>query len=153
VIPPNWASKIGRLKSDQRWRLNGLSFNRVKFTSFSRHYTSAKVLSAIATRLQPLLEPGDTFVDFACGQKYRAQARTADPLLGRCLAAAWPLLGRCVAAAWPLLGHCWAAAAAETSAVRARHSQLVRRAAARPRHAPAAQDRRVRHPLAGGEDG
>ena len=62
----------------QRSLLNALAINRVKFTSFSRHYTSASVLREIARRVQPLLRPGDTFVDFACGQNSFAALLT-DP--------------------------------------------------------------------------
>jgi hypothetical protein len=59
--------QCARLKSTARTLLNGLALNRAKFTSFSRHFTSARVLHSIAQTLQPLLRPGDTFVDFACG--------------------------------------------------------------------------------------
>ena len=62
------ASRFRKLRSELRTSLNGLALNRAKFTSFSRHFTSAKVLQCIASKLQPLLHAGDTFVDFACGQ-------------------------------------------------------------------------------------
>ena len=68
VVPPQHVQKFARLRSAQRSYLNGMSMYRAKFTSFSRHYTNAAVLRSIAKRLQPLIQPNDTFVDFACGQ-------------------------------------------------------------------------------------
>ena len=68
AAPPALLERCSKLKSGMGHILNGLTKNRVKFTSFSRHYTSARVLRDIAKRLQPYLQPGDTFVDFACGQ-------------------------------------------------------------------------------------
>ena len=56
-----------KLRSAIRTVLNGMAINRVKFTTFSRHYTSARVLRAIADTVQKHVLPGDTYVDFACG--------------------------------------------------------------------------------------
>ena len=67
ALPPDEA-RIGRLKNQSRSMLNGMSINRAKYTSFSRHYTSARVLKAIADVVQTHVNPGDTYVDFACGQ-------------------------------------------------------------------------------------
>jgi len=66
--PSELQSRIARLKSSQRSFLNGLAVNRAKYTTYSRHFTSARVLRAVASRLQRELLPGDTFIDFACGQ-------------------------------------------------------------------------------------
>ena len=66
--PSDLQSRIARLKSSQRSFLNGLAVNRAKYTTYSRHFTSARVLRAVASRLQPELRAGDTFIDFACGQ-------------------------------------------------------------------------------------
>ena len=41
--------------------------NRFKYTTYSRHFTTHRVLKTIAGALQPHLRTGDTFVDFACG--------------------------------------------------------------------------------------
>jgi len=67
-LAPHHEKRVAQLKSSVRTALNGLSINRVKYTTFSRHYTTAPVLQAIAKRIQSLLKPGDTYVDFACGQ-------------------------------------------------------------------------------------
>ena len=67
-VPAPDEGRIVRLKSNSRSMLNGMAINRAKYTSFSRHYTSARVLKAIADVVQTHVNPGDTFVDFACGQ-------------------------------------------------------------------------------------
>ena len=59
--------KRRKLYSDVRFALNGMTLNRHKYTTFSRHFTSPRVLKVIADVLQSHLRPGDTFVDFACG--------------------------------------------------------------------------------------
>ena len=88
--------RITSLKSQQRSVLNGLMVNRAKYTTYSRHFTSARVLREIAARLQERLLPGDTFVDCGSG-------------LGR-LSGFWPRLdwllasGFGLALAWPGLG-------------------------------------------------
>ena len=60
-------SKRRKLYSDVRFALNGMTLNRHKYTTFSRHFTSPRVLKVIADVLQAHLRQGDTFVDFACG--------------------------------------------------------------------------------------
>jgi len=67
-VTPELRKRFADMKSSMRSALNGIELNRAKYTSFSRHYTSARVLREIANVLQPLLQAGDTFVDFACGQ-------------------------------------------------------------------------------------
>jgi len=67
-LTPQLRSRLAGFKSKLRSALNGVMLNRAKYTSFSRHYTAYRVLKKIAERLNPLLRPGDTFVDFACGQ-------------------------------------------------------------------------------------
>ena len=67
-LTPQLRSRLAGFKSTLRSALNGVMLNRAKYTSFSRHYTAYRVLKKIAERLNPLLRPGDTFVDFACGQ-------------------------------------------------------------------------------------
>ena len=67
-LPHQLQAKWNRLRSAQRTLLNGMAMYRAKYTSFSRHYTNASVLRHIANHLQSMLLPGDTFVDFACGQ-------------------------------------------------------------------------------------
>ena len=67
-LTPHLRSRLAGFKSTLRSALNGVMLNRAKYTSFSRHYTAYRVLKKIAERLNPLLRPGDTFVDFACGQ-------------------------------------------------------------------------------------
>ena len=73
-----------RLHSDKRSMLNGTLLNRFKYTSYSRHFTSHRVLEAIAFALQPHLRPGDTFVDFACGLNTFAPL-LKDPATGEAL--------------------------------------------------------------------
>jgi len=60
--------RVRGMFSSQRSYLNGLRVNRAKYTTFSRHFTFARVLRQIADCVQNELLPGDTFVDFACGQ-------------------------------------------------------------------------------------
>jgi len=67
-IDPELRARFANMKSQLRSSLNGLEVNRAKYTSYSRHYTSGRVLSEIARTVQPMLQAGDTFVDFACGQ-------------------------------------------------------------------------------------
>ena len=74
--------KAKGLLSRQRFYLNGLALNRAKFTTYSRHYTTHTVLCKIAAVVQPLLRPGDTFVDFSCGQNTFAPL-LMDPANGR----------------------------------------------------------------------
>jgi len=57
-----------QLLSSSRSKLNGLAINREQYTTFSRHFTCHDILRKIACVVQPLLQPGDCFVDFACGQ-------------------------------------------------------------------------------------
>ena len=59
--------KRRKLHSDKRFCLNGMFLNRFKYTTYSRHFTTHRVLKTIAGALQPHLRTGDTFVDFACG--------------------------------------------------------------------------------------
>jgi len=59
--------KCKKIAASCRSVLNGMAINRAKYTTYSRHYTSHEVLRKIAAYVQPLLQAGDTFVDFSCG--------------------------------------------------------------------------------------
>ena len=55
-VTPELRKRFADMKSSMRSALNGIELNRAKYTSFSRHYTSARVLREIANVLQPLLQ-------------------------------------------------------------------------------------------------